>query len=89
MKSFITLTDKDGDLIYIRPDVVAIYTVADKETVSSMFESPLRVIKANERRGIICRQTGQWEVKESYEEILTKLTEAHEAEELAKCGSSE
>jgi len=88
-RNLLKFTDEDGDPIYMPNDIIGIFTKADKTQVNSFFEQPLRTAKANEFRGILSQSTGQWSVRESYEEILAKIDIATEAEELAKCGSSE
>lgn len=88
-RELLKFTDEDGDPIYMPNDIIGIFTKADKVTVNSYFEQPLRTVKANVLRGIISQSTGQWTVKETYEEILTKIDVATAAEELAKCLLSE
>lgn len=88
-RELLKFTDEDGDPIYCPNDIIGIFTKADKATLHSYFEEPLRTAKANECRGIISQSTGQWSVRETYEEILAKIDIATEAEESAKCLLSE
>jgi hypothetical protein len=77
----IKLTDKDGDPIYIKNDVVAIYTGSEKVSISSFHQAePVRTAKSGECRGVVSASSGGWFVRESYEEILAKIAEASECE---------
>jgi hypothetical protein len=80
---FLKFTDEDGDPIYCKNDIIGIFTKCEKTTIGNMLTENLRTVKANECRGIISQSTGQWSVRETYEEILAEI------DRVTACGSSE
>jgi len=70
---FLKFTDKDGDLLYVKNDLLAIFTKAERTTVGSMLEPVVRTVKTDESREIVSATTGQWSVSNSYEEILAEV----------------
>lgn len=81
MAKFLKLTDKDGDPLYIKNDVIAIYTSTERTTISSMHDPSLRVTKQEpEIRTVVSQSSGGWPVTDTYEEILKRIAEADECE---------
>lgn len=74
MPEFLKFTDEEGDPIYVKNDVIGIYTKTERVTVTSYMEGALRSAKTGpEVRGIISQSTGQWAVRETYNEILDEI----------------
>lgn len=72
--SFLLLHDADGDPIYIKNDVLAVFTHAETETIGSMLQSDLVTVrKGPVLRVVLSKSTGRWEVLDSYEEILDQI----------------
>jgi hypothetical protein len=78
-KTYIQLTDTEGDPIYILNDVTAIYSKVERTTVASM-HGPLAETKGETCRAVVSASSGGWHVKETYEEILAKIELATECE---------
>lgn len=74
--SYLKFHDADGDPIYVKNDILAIFTHAETDTIGSMLEPVMVVRKEPTVRVILSKSTGRWEVMESYEEILTAISEA-------------
>lgn len=71
---FLALTDEDGDPLYIKSDVLAIWEKTEKTTIGSMLEPNLRTVKdPKQARGLISQSSGQWAVANSFEEILAEI----------------
>jgi hypothetical protein len=71
--TFLKFHDEDGDPIYVKNDIIGIFTKVDTESIGSMLNGELRKVRTNESRAIISQSTGRWEVRESYEEILDQI----------------
>lgn len=81
MAEFLNLTDPDGDPVYIKNDVIAIYTSTERVTVGSMHEPALRTSKRGQGlRTVVSQSSGGWTVRETYDEILDKIRLATECE---------
>ena len=77
MSRFLKFTDADGDPIYIRNDVMAIYSSTERAAISSMFSpKPLLTASGPEVRTVVSQSSGGWHVRETYEEILKAIEEA-------------
>lgn len=79
---FLKLTDEDGDPLYIKSDVQAIWTKSETHKIQSMF-GDVRESKGPASRGILTQSSGQWGVSNTYEEILAEI------DRVAACESSE
>lgn len=72
--TFLRFHDADGDPVYIKNDVLAVFTHAETETIGSMLQADLmKVRKGPVLRVILSKSTGRWEVIDSYEEILDQI----------------
>jgi hypothetical protein len=80
--SLLQFTDEEGDLIYVKNDIIGIFSKAERTTMADMLGTVRTVKEGPSLRGIISQSTGQWAVRETYEEILAKIAEA-------TCASSE
>ena len=81
---FLKLRDEDGDPLYIRSDVQAIWEKTEKNTIGSMLEPNLRTVQdPKQARGILTQSSGQWAVANSFEEILAEI------DRVDACASSE
>ena len=79
--SYLKFHDADGDPIYVKNDILAVYTQVEKDTISSCLGPVGQVAKTSEPlRVVISQDHGQWEVTESYEEILDQISEAEPCE---------
>lgn len=79
-EKFLRFTDEDGDPLYVKSDLIAIFTKSEKATIGSMLDANIRTVKSNERRGIVSQSTGQWAINDSYEEIMAEIDRVSDCE---------
>jgi hypothetical protein len=72
--TFLKFHDADGDPIYVKNDILAVFTHAESETIGSMLQAELRTVRRGPvLRVILSQSTGRWEVTDSYEDILDQI----------------
>jgi hypothetical protein len=71
--SYLKFHDKDGDPLYVKNDILAIFTHAETDTIGSMLGPVMTVRKEPVVRVILSQSTGRWEVIDSYEDILDQI----------------
>lgn len=84
---FLRFTDHEGDPLALTPEIDAVYLTSTKDKVGSSFMGREPVMTMEQATyTVIHHKTGNYRVRDSFEDVLAKLDMAREVEALARTG---
>jgi hypothetical protein len=86
--TFLRFTDHEGDPLAITNEVSAVYLTRQKDTISS-FPGHVVATAVKDEFTVIHHRTGNYRVRDSFEDVMAKIEMHRELEEMSRADSGD